>query len=82
MLVRFPLKFSETGAAIFMLCGTDALILGSVAFDTVKHRRLRPAFAIATSCVLVFQLAAALLAQSDAWATTLAWLIEHVPGSL
>ena len=81
-LVRFPLKFSETGAAIFMLAGTDALILGSVVFDTVKHRRLHPAFAIGTSCVLVFQLAAALLAPSDAWATTLAWLTEHVPGSL
>jgi hypothetical protein len=81
-LVRFPLKLSETGAAIFMLGGTDALILGSVVFDTVKHRRLHPAFAIGTLCVLVFQLAAALLAPSDAWATALAWLTELVPGSL
>jgi uncharacterized membrane protein len=81
-LVRFPLKFSETGAAIFMLGGTDALILGSVVFDTVKHRRLHPAFATGTLCVLVFQLAAALLAPSDAWATALAWLTEHIPGSL
>lgn len=57
-LVRFPLKFSETGAAIFMLGGTDVLVLGSVVFDTVKHRRLHPAFAIGTLCILVFQLAA------------------------
>jgi uncharacterized membrane protein len=81
-LVRFPLKFSETGAAIFMLGGTDGLILGSVVFDIVKHRRLHPAFAIGTLCVLAFQLAAALLAQSAAWATSLAWLTEHIPGSL
>ena len=81
-LVRFPLKLSETGAAIFMLGATDTLILGSVVFDTVKHRRLHPAFAIGTLCVLVFQLGAALLAPSDAWATALAWLTEHIPGSL
>ncbi len=80
-LVRFPLNFSEPGAAIFMLGGTDALILGSILFDTVKHRRLHPAFAMGTLCVLVFQLAAALLAPSDAWATGLAWLTEHIPGS-
>jgi len=29
-LVRFPLNFSETGTAIFMLGGTDVLVLGSV----------------------------------------------------
>jgi uncharacterized membrane protein len=81
-LVRFPLKFSETGAAIFMLGATDTLILGSVVFDIVKCRRLHPAFAIGTLCVLVFQLGAALLAPSDAWATALAWLTEHIPGSL
>jgi uncharacterized membrane protein len=80
--VRFPLKFSETGAAIFMLGGTDALVLGSVVFDTVKHRRLHPAFAIGTLCILVFQLAAALIAPSDAWATALAWLTKTIPGSL
>jgi len=81
-LVRFPLNFSETGAAIFMLGGTDVLVLSSVAFDTVKHRRLHPAFAIGTLCVLVFQLTAALLAPSDAWATALAWLTKTIPGSL
>lgn len=81
-LVRFPLNFSETGAAVFMLGGTDVLVLGSVAFDTVKHRRLHPAFAVGTLCVLVFQLAAALLAPSDAWATALAWLAKTIPGSL
>jgi uncharacterized membrane protein len=81
-LVRFPLNFSETGAAIFMLGGTDVLVLGSVAFDTVKQRRLHPAFAIGTLCVLVFQLAAALIAPSDAWATALAWLTKTIPGSL
>jgi uncharacterized membrane protein len=81
-LVRFPMNFSESGAAIFMLGGTDVLVLGSVAFDTVKHRRLHPAFAIGSLCVLVFQLSAALIAPSDAWATALAWLTKTIPGSL
>jgi hypothetical protein len=81
-LVRFPLNFSETSAAIFMLGGTDAIIFVSVGVDTIKHHRINPAFATGIACILLFQAAAGLLAPSTAWAVALAWLVERVPGSL
>lgn len=78
-IARFPFKFIETGGPLVFFGLSDLLILGCVAFDTVKNRRLHLAFLWGALFVIAFQPLRIMLAGTDRWnsfATALVNLIK------
>ncbi len=52
----------------------DLVIIGCIAFDTVKNRRIHPAFAAGLAFVIVAQLGRLALSQTPQWLTFAKWL--------
>ena len=64
---RIPLHFIETGGALAFFGLTDLCLLTCVAFDTVKNRRLHPAFLWGTLFIIAAQPLRLMLAGTDVW---------------
>ena len=78
-IARIPLHFIETGGALAFFGLTDLCLLACVAFDTVKNRRLHPAFLWATPLIIASQPVRVMLAGTDMWmrfATALVGLVK------
>jgi uncharacterized membrane protein YozB (DUF420 family) len=78
-IARIPLHFIETGGALAFFGLTDLCLLACVAFDTVKNRRLHPAFLWATPLIIASQPLRLMLAGTDMWmrfATALVGLVK------
>ena len=78
-IARIPLNFIQTGGPIVFFGLTDILIIGCIAFDTIKNRRLHPAFLWGGILLVVCQPLRILIAPTDAWiriATTLVNLVK------
>jgi len=78
-VARIPLNFIINGGPLVFFGLTDLCLLGFVAFDTIRHRRLHPAFLWGTLFVIVMQPLRILLAGTDAWlrfATALVSLVQ------
>lgn len=75
-IARIPLHFIETGGALVFFGLTDLCLLACVAFDTVKHRRLHPAFLWGTLLVVASQPLRLMLASTDVWMRFAGWLVS------
>jgi len=74
-IARIPLGFIETGGPLVYFGLTDLCVLACVAFDTVKHRRLHPAFGWGTLLIIASQPLRLLLAGTQVWLQFAAWLV-------
>lgn len=66
-IARIPLHFIATGGALAFFGLTDLCLLACVGFDTVRNRRLHPAFLWGTLFIIAFQPLRLLLAGTDVW---------------
>lgn len=77
-IARIPLSFIANGGALAFFGLTDLCLLAFVAFDTIRHRRLHPAFLWGTIFIIVMQPLRILLAGTDAWLHLAAALVRLV----
>jgi len=66
-IARIPLQFIATGGALAFFGLTDLCLLACVGFDTVRNRRLHPAFLWGTLFIIAFQPLRLMLAGTDVW---------------
>ena len=72
---RFPTDaLGLSGPPVFFAL-TDLVILACIAYDTVKNRRLHPAFAGGFVFIVVVQFGRLALSQTAAWTRFATWLI-------
>jgi hypothetical protein len=53
---------------------TDLVLIGAAAYDTLRHRRLHPAFAWGIGLTLAWQVAAVMLGSTTGWLRVAHWL--------
>jgi hypothetical protein len=78
-IARIPLHFIETGGPLAFFGLTDLCLLACMAFDTIKNRRLHPAFLWGTLLIIASQPLRLMLAGTDVWmrfATALVGLVK------
>ena len=66
-IARIPLSVIANGGPLAFFGLTDLCLLGFVAFDTIRHRRLHPAFLWGTLFVIAMQPLRIALAPTAAW---------------
>ncbi|HEV2833800.1 MAG TPA: hypothetical protein VGW58_00710, partial [Pyrinomonadaceae bacterium] len=77
-IARIPLSFITNGGPLVFFGLTDLCLVAFVAFDTIRHRRLHPAFLWGSVLIIVFQPLRILLAGTDAWVSFAAALVRLV----
>ena len=80
-IARIPLQFIAAGGLPLFFGLTDLCIIGCVAFDTVKNRRLHPAFGWGMLLVIASQVGRFLVAGTPQWAQFAGWLTGLLPAS-
>ena len=78
-IARIPISFIANGGPLAFFGLTDLILLGFVAFDTIRHRRLHPALLWGSLLVIVFQPLRIILAGTEMWnhvATALVRLVQ------
>ena len=75
-IARIPLDFIATGGSLAFFGLTDLCLLACVAYDTVKHKRLHPAFLWGTLVVIASQPLRLLLAGTQVWTKFASWLVS------
>lgn len=73
-IARIPLHFIETGGPLVFFGLTDLCALACVAFDTVKNRRLHPAFGWGLLFIVASQPLRLMLSGTQAWMKFATWL--------
>ena len=74
-IARIPVHFIETGGPLAFFGLTDLCVLACVAFDTIRNRRLHPAFAWGMLLIVASQPLRLMLASTDAWMQFANWLV-------
>lgn len=74
-IARIPLDFIANGGLPLFFGLTDLCIVFSVAYDTLKRRRLHPAFGWGFAVILASQVLRFLLAGSAVWMQFAVWLV-------
>ena len=77
-IARIPLDFITNNGPLAFFGLTDLCLLACVAFDTIKHRRLHPAFLWGSIFLIVMQPLRLLLAGTNAWINFAAFLVRLV----
>ncbi|MGH9969888.1 MAG: hypothetical protein ACREBG_19130 [Pyrinomonadaceae bacterium] len=77
-IALIPLRFIETGGPLVFFGLTDLCLVACVVFDTVKNRRLHPAFLWGTLLVVASQPLRLMLAGTDTWMRFAASLVALV----
>ncbi|HEY2962517.1 MAG TPA: hypothetical protein VGJ37_08895, partial [Pyrinomonadaceae bacterium] len=77
-IARIPLSFISNGGPLAFFGLTDLVLLSFVAFDTIRHRRLHPAFLWGALFVILFQPLRILVAGTTAWTSFAAALVRLV----
>jgi hypothetical protein len=77
-IARIPLSFITNYGPLAFFGLTDLCVIGFVVFDTIRHRRLHPAFLWGALLIIVFQPLRLLLAGTDAWLNFAAALVSLV----
>lgn len=72
---RIPLDVIQASGILLYLGLTDLLVLGCVAFDTAKNRRLHPAAGWGAGLIIASQPLRFLLAGTPAWMQFATWLV-------
>jgi hypothetical protein len=75
-MARLPFDFVRAGGPPVFFGLTDLVILACIAFDTVKNRRLHPAFIAGFVVVVVGQLGRLFVARTPEWMTFAKWLVS------
>ena len=74
-MARLPFGFVQSGGPPAFFGLTDLVILACIAFDTVKNRRVHPAFIAGFVVVVVGQLGRLLVSRTPEWMTFAKWLV-------
>lgn len=74
-IARIPLEFIATGGPLVFFGLTDLLILAVIAVDTVRNRRLHPAFAWSALLVIASHPLRLMLSGTDLWMRFATWLV-------
>jgi len=74
-IARIPLEFIETGGPLVFFGLTDLCVLACVVFDTVKNRRLHPAFGWGILLIVASQPLRLMLTGTAVWMRFATWLI-------
>ena len=74
-IARIPWETFRAGGPLLFLGLTDLCVLAFVAYDTVKNRRLHPAFGWGTLFLVVSQPLRILIAHTAAWNEFARWLV-------
>jgi len=77
-IARIPLNFIQTGGPLVFFGLTDILIIGCIAFDTIKNRRIHPAFLWGGILLIVCQPLRILIAGTDVWNRIASTLVNLV----
>jgi hypothetical protein len=77
-IARIPLSFIANGGPLAFFGLADFILLGFVAFDTIRHKRLHPAFLWSVLFVILFQPLRIVLAGTNAWTSFAAALVRLV----
>jgi hypothetical protein len=75
-IARFPLRFIETGGPFVFFGLTDLCLVACVVFDTVRNRRLQPAFVWGLVLTVASQPLRLILARTEAWMRFATWLVS------
>ena len=75
-MARLPFEFVRVGGPPAFFALTDLVILACIAFDTVKNRRVHPAFIIGFIVVIVGQLGRIAVASTPQWMAFARWLVS------
>jgi hypothetical protein len=73
---RIPLHFIESGGLLTVFGLPDLFIVGCVAYDTLRHRRLHPAFAWGALWSVGWLFAAIQVGGTSAWIRFTNWLVS------
>ena len=73
-IARIPLSFVTNGGPLAFFGLTDLCLLGFVAFDTYKHRRLHPVFLWGSIAVIAMQPLRLVVAGTSTWMTVATFL--------
>ena len=74
-IARLPIDTLNAGGIVAFFAVTDLLAIACVAWDTVRNRRLHPAFGFGTLFLILSQPAQLVLAGSAAWLSIAARLV-------
>ncbi len=72
---RLPFEFVAAGGPPVFFALTDLVILGCIAFDTARNRRLHPAFAVGFAFVVAVQFGRLAISQTPQWMTFAQWIV-------
>jgi uncharacterized membrane protein YozB (DUF420 family) len=75
-MARLPFEFVRVGGPPAFFALTDLVILACIAFDTVKNRRVHPAFIIGLIVVVAGQLGRLAVAGTPQWMAFARWLVS------
>jgi hypothetical protein len=73
---RIPLDFIQSGGLLAVFGLPDLFIVACVAYDTLRHRRLHPAFVWGALLSIAWPVLAIWIGGSSAWAKVTAWLLN------
>jgi len=73
-IVRIPFGFIANGGPLVFFGLTDLFVLACVAYDTVKYRRLHPAFAFGALFIIASHPLRLMLAGTETWMRFATWL--------
>jgi hypothetical protein len=73
-MARLPFDFIREGGPPAFFALTDLVILGCIAFDVVKNRRLHPAFIVGLVVVIAGQVGRIAVAGTPQWMAFARWL--------
>ena len=76
-LERIPLHFLHTGGLWEMVSFTEITPVVCILYDTVKHRRLHPAFAWGGLALLTSLSALMIIGSTNAWLNFARWLVSR-----
>jgi len=74
-IARLPLDFIRHGGPLVFFGLADMLILACIAIDTIRQRRLHPAFGWGAAVVIVSQPLRLWLAGTPVWMDFAGWLV-------
>ena len=75
-VTRIPLAFIQSGGLLTVFGLPDLFIVACVAYDTLRHRRLHPAFAWGALLSIAWPVLAIWIGGSSAWAKVTTWLLS------
>lgn len=73
-MARLPFEFIKIGPPVFFALA-DLLIIACIAFDSVKNRRVHPAFIAGLAFIVFVQVGRLAISGTEAWAAIAKWLV-------